>query len=68
MDDQPSISNCKSCGNKIRMSVSEWHDHGATIKCPQIKCDYCDITAGNFYPGEEGRCIAAWNDKQEGKS
>ena len=58
------VSNCKKCGNKIRTSIHVEHDMQVTYNCPEIKCTYCDITAGSFFPGQNDECIQAWETMQ----
>jgi len=52
---------CKVCGNKIRPAKVNVQDMQASYDCPVLRCDYCDRSAGVFYPEEGQKCLDAWN-------
>ena len=58
---QTKVVNCKSCGNKIKPSIFEDKDMGATLACPTIECRYCSIDAGSFYPEQYDECLLSWS-------
>jgi hypothetical protein len=58
------VPNC-TCGNKVKPRLHEWRDMGAIMNCPEIKCYYCDLSAGSFYPEEFKKCLDSWESLVE---
>jgi len=54
------VKRCPTCKNLIRTSIRNERDHGASLDCPEIKCHYCDTSAGSFWPGQYDECLKAW--------